>query len=79
VAMSILTVLLMSKKFLARKGQKTLRTQPSKTGLGAKFRYLLSTLTHWGTQRAVPRPLCYHSIQKYSLFLKENTREGASK
>jgi hypothetical protein len=38
VAMSILIELLMSKIFLARKREKTLRTQPSKTCLDAKFR-----------------------------------------
>jgi hypothetical protein len=37
--MSIFIELFVSKKFLARKGEKTLETQPSKTCLDAKFRY----------------------------------------
>jgi electron transport complex protein RnfB len=37
--MSIFIELFVSKKVLAQKGQKTLKTQPSKTCLDAKFRY----------------------------------------
>jgi len=42
--MSIFIELFVSKKFLARKGEKTLETQPSKTCLDAKFRYNEKTL-----------------------------------
>jgi hypothetical protein len=42
--MSIFIELFVSKKFLARKGEKTLETQPSKTCLDAKFRYSLEKI-----------------------------------
>jgi hypothetical protein len=37
----------MSKKFLARKKEETLRTQPQKTRLDAKFRYLYDKMAEW--------------------------------